>query len=122
MTSRRMTQAEMAELRQLDRDVSEKVFGRSPNYFHCPHFDKKTGRLLSFCACPDLPEYSRDWGKAREMEEELYRRNLHHNYAWNLRKIVEAIPVCNRVDWELIRATPRHRCLAALATVEGAKP
>lgn len=44
--------------RELDALVAEKVMGKPPDYYHCPHFDKNR-RMLAFCLCPSLPHYSK---------------------------------------------------------------
>ena len=57
--------------REMDALVAEVVFGRPPAYYHCPHFDEN-GRMLAFCACPNLPRHSTDIAAAWQVVEKLY--------------------------------------------------
>ena len=47
--------------RELDALVAERVMGKPPEYYHCPHFDKNR-RMLAFCNCPSMPRYSTSFG------------------------------------------------------------
>ena len=63
--------------RELDARVAEKVFDRPPSYYDCPHFAKETGRMLSFCICPELPRYSEDIAAAWEVVEKMAAEDTH---------------------------------------------
>ena len=54
---------------ELDLLVEQVIFSKPKHYYDCPHFDKKTGRLLSFCSCPDLPRRSKDIAAAWEVHK-----------------------------------------------------
>ncbi len=125
-TIRRLTMEERTELRALDLRVAQEIFGERPGHYDCPHFDKKTGRMLSFCGCPSLPEYTLDMNQARQMEAEIGRRGLQSAYVRALiletwRDDIELPKDNTRRLWRLICAAPGQRCRAALAAVEGAK-
>ena len=54
---------------ELDYAVAEYVFGKTRAYYHCPHLDE--GRMLGFCACPDLPRRSTDWRETGKLIDKM---------------------------------------------------
>ena len=103
---------EKMTLEELNVEVAEKIFDRPPTYYDCPHFDKHE-RILAFCSCPDLPEYSRDIAAAMRMEDRIEELGLIPKYCEALLNITDASE-----HFELIHASPEDRCRAAVMATE----
>lgn len=71
--------------------------------------------------CSRLPHYSTDLQDSKYMEDRLERMELHLNYAMFLLEIFEGkwnVKIGSYVLWNMIRATPLQRCMAALMVLE----
>lgn len=117
--------------RKLNLSIAQEVFDRPPSYYNCPHFDKK-GRMLSFCACPELPDYSGNitaaWLVHREMkgrsftDRRTYLQAIQEVQADRLREKAEADPPLQEgamIAWPdvLLFLEPIDICLAARRVV-----
>jgi hypothetical protein len=97
--------------------IAEKLMGA----YHDPRFP---GDVVGYWVFPngdrliggETPDYADDYSAARQVEDEIERRKLETEYLQALRDIACKYKVVSEEGtwWALIRATPEHRCRAAL--------
>jgi hypothetical protein len=93
--------------RERDAEIEEKIFGRHP--------DRASRSWQDGYACEDT-YYTTDPEAARLVEDEIERRELKCTY------VTELLQLCGHYTmrgdfneyWDLVRAKPEQRCLAAL--------
>lgn len=108
-----------------DIDIAVQIFERSAKYYDCPHFDKKTGRMLALCACPVLPYYYNDIAAAWEVHCKMRRQlfSIRREYMKALQGVVtdrlrkyDVPPPGMLLDWPAVLQflEPQDICNAAL--------
>lgn len=66
-----------------------------------------------------VPKFSTDIGAAMQVEDRIEQIGKCREYCDALARVVGVTNLGVKDFWNLIHATPRQRCLAALATTEG---
>lgn len=106
------------EPRERDALVAEKIFNLTLNYEFAEELGAPSVPALrdQYDEWGILPEYTTDHTAVRLVEDEIERRGIDARYLYikHLILIFNPDPEDFVLTWDLLRATPEQRCLAAL--------